>query len=203
MSALLGWILVVGMVDVSIEPWTAIAHADVIVLATVQADVEAKEPSPLFRESSLETRQFSRTVTLDVLETWKGPAALQLEVDYEQLVCPRSPRFELGAPLLVFLASTNGRFTVVGMASGVRYPLDPDHRWQLAEAVTSAVRVQALGWITAPAAWSGHRRLLDEAPQDLGLVNGRWVLFPFERRAENSGERIRAELRRQEIVSGR
>jgi hypothetical protein len=86
-SAVVGILLVVsqsfvpGRVQacIRVSLWDRIAEADLIVVARVESiELDPTPGDPTYEDPSLERRR----VTLKILETWKGPAATEVQADF-------------------------------------------------------------------------------------------------------------------------
>lgn len=104
--------------------WQLSAHSERIVYAEVVRHVE------------------DGVVELRVLETWKGTRALEFKVHYEpNWTCPAPPVFVDGKRVIAFLArGDRGRWEVVGLSYGTRYPADAGEVDDAREVIRDAVK---------------------------------------------------------------
>lgn len=117
--------------------WSLVEQSDTIVLAKV---MEVREP----RWGAKNDRPALYVATLRVLETWKGPAAGEIEVKVPSLICPAPPRYVEGEDVVAFLAGEDqGWGTTVGLSYGTLYPEGREELGDFQEMVRRAVTLQA------------------------------------------------------------
>jgi hypothetical protein len=122
--------------------WSLVEQSETIVLAKV---VEVKAP----RWGAKNDRPAPFVATLRVLETWKGPAAVEIEVKYPSLICPAPPRYVEGEDVLAFLSGKDsGEWTTVGLSYGTLYPEGQEELSDFREMVRRAVALQAAGRVS-------------------------------------------------------
>ncbi|MFN7966759.1 MAG: hypothetical protein U0V87_13840 [Acidobacteriota bacterium] len=83
--------------------WDRAGKAELIVVAdVVSIEVQTYEPKEWCGD----------VATLAAVEAWKRKSRPRLRVPFMRFICPAPPRFEVGANVLVFLASVKGQWKV-------------------------------------------------------------------------------------------
>lgn len=120
--------------------WSLVEQAETIVVAKV-----VKVAEPRGRGEDDEPGPALSVATLRVLETWKGPAAGEIEVKFPAgLICPAPPRYFEGEDVVAFLGGEDqGWGTTVGLSYGTLYPEGREELSDLREMVRRAIALQA------------------------------------------------------------
>lgn len=143
--------------------WSLVERSETI----VYAEVFKVENHTCRSGEGIECKFSSTIATLHVLETWKGPAAGEIQVPFPAgLICPAPPRYVKGAEVVAFLSRDKNRWMTVGLSYGTLYP-DGSHELEDLRAMTArAVSLQEtkhvskedrVDWIVEAAARPGTR----------------------------------------------
>jgi hypothetical protein len=179
--------------------WSLVQESETVVLARV---VEvAQRPKPPGKEA--DPFEFPESVaTLRIVETWKGPASGEIEVEFPaSLICPAPPRYVEDEDVVAFLARSESGWVTVGLSYGTLYAESRDALEDLRVMVRRAVALQAKGrvrkadridWLVEAATrpgtrWHGLYELAPEGDElhslyDQGAARKSPRLAPAQRR---------------------
>lgn len=121
-----------------VEGSETIVYAEILKITEKPACKSDPEAEECFFESAV--------ATLRILETWKGPAAGEIQVPFPaNLMCPAPPRYIKGEEVVAFLSRDRNRWTTVGLSYGTLYP-EGRQEWEDLRAMTGrAVSLQRAG----------------------------------------------------------
>jgi hypothetical protein len=185
--------------------WSLVERSETIVFAEV-TDVSGRRLRQLLKFMDDDELPMA-VASLRVLETWKGPASGEIEVEFPaNLLCPAPPRYFEDEDVVAFLYREKGRWQTVGLSYGTLYPEGREELEDLRVMVRRAVALQAKGrvqdaarldWLVEAAVRPGTRwhGVYELEPM------GDELHFRYDRTRSNQGPRL-SPAQREKIARG-